>query len=410
MIRTAQAVIGAGWGDEGKGLMTDHLCHAARRAGASVTVIRSNGGAQAGHTVVTPDGRRHVFHHIGSGSFAGADTHLSRFFVAHPMLLRSEIDALRGQRVDLAAAGAPTLTIDPDAPVTTPWDTMINQILEMARNQGRHGSCGLGFGETIEREENGVQLLARHLRQGDLRSRLEYIRDVWMPRRMGQLGVDFPDRDLADAAQSTGLMQAFLRDCDLFTDAVGLRSDADVAGLPRGATVIFEAAQGLQLDMAFGAFPFVTRSHTGLRNIARLCADMGIDALQAHYVTRAYATRHGAGPLPYEAQIDGWATVTDPTNAPNEWQGRLRFAPLQPAAMGALIRQDLAQAGGLHVQAGLAVTCMDQIGASGVVMDDGKAADIPKAGLAVAIAERVGLPLSHISSGPSRDHVASQPR
>src|SRR5262245_50739362 len=67
----ATAVIGANFGDEGKGLLTDYL---AAKDPAGTVVIRCNGGAQAGHTVVTPAGRRHVFHHLGSGSLAGAST------------------------------------------------------------------------------------------------------------------------------------------------------------------------------------------------------------------------------------------------------------------------------------------------------------------------------------------------
>ncbi len=72
------AVIGAGYGDEGKGLMTDYFSSQYDDA----VVIRSNGGAQAGHTVVTPEGQRHVFSHFGSGTFNGSPTFLSRHFVA----------------------------------------------------------------------------------------------------------------------------------------------------------------------------------------------------------------------------------------------------------------------------------------------------------------------------------------
>ena len=85
-MKKAYAVIGANFGDEGKGLMTDLFC----RTDSSVINIRSNGGAQAGHTVCTSDGKRHIFSHIGSGSFAGADTYLSEFFILNPMLFSRE--------------------------------------------------------------------------------------------------------------------------------------------------------------------------------------------------------------------------------------------------------------------------------------------------------------------------------
>lgn len=83
MARRADVVIGSAFGDEGKGLITDVL--AAKNAGETL-VVRFNGGAQAGHTVTTPEGQRHVFSHIGSGTFTGSATFLSRFFVVNPIL------------------------------------------------------------------------------------------------------------------------------------------------------------------------------------------------------------------------------------------------------------------------------------------------------------------------------------
>src|SRR5262249_8795597 len=112
----AKVVIGAGYGDEGKGLMTDAL---AASFGPAATVVRFNGGAQAGHTVTLASGRRHVFHHIGSGTLAGVRTFLSRFFVANPILFGPEIAALK------SAGVTPRIMIDPDAPITTPYDMMI---------------------------------------------------------------------------------------------------------------------------------------------------------------------------------------------------------------------------------------------------------------------------------------------
>src|SRR5260370_26170356 len=116
--RRAQAVIGAGYGDEGKGLLTDAL---AAEVGPDTLVVRYNGGAQAGHTVQAPDGRRHVFHHVGSGSFVGAPTYLSRYFVVNPLFFAGEV-------AELAAVGlTPKNCIHPDARVTTPYDLTITQ-------------------------------------------------------------------------------------------------------------------------------------------------------------------------------------------------------------------------------------------------------------------------------------------
>src|SRR5262249_4576381 len=136
----ATAVIGANFGDEGKGLITDFL---AAKDPANTMVIRFNGGAQAGHTVVTPAGRRHVFHHFGAGSLAGARTFLSRFFIVNPFLWYKE-------RQELPELTEP-MAVDRRAMLTTPYDMLINQEAERFRGRQRHGSCGIGINETVER-------------------------------------------------------------------------------------------------------------------------------------------------------------------------------------------------------------------------------------------------------------------
>src|ERR1017187_3423727 len=125
----AYAVIGANYGDEGKGLLTDYLVNRENAPGCGsddTLVVRFNGGSQAGHTVVTPDGRRHVFSHFGSGSFSsgdmkGAATLLSRFFIVNPMIFKRE-------RCELELKGPVNLEINIDmrAPVTTPFEMLIN--------------------------------------------------------------------------------------------------------------------------------------------------------------------------------------------------------------------------------------------------------------------------------------------
>ena len=120
-MKKAYAVIGANFGDEGKGLMTDLFC----RTEGSVINIRSNGGAQAGHTVCTADGKRHIFSHIGSGSFAGADTYLSEYFILNPMLFSKELEQL-GRDIG-------KIFIDRRCNVTLPCDMLMNQFAETMR-------------------------------------------------------------------------------------------------------------------------------------------------------------------------------------------------------------------------------------------------------------------------------------
>lgn len=142
-MKKAKVVIGSGYGDEGKGVFTDFLSSQSNES----LVIRFNGGAQAGHTVMTPDGKRHVFGHFGANSFLpNSKTALSKHFVVNPLLFAKEKNILNNMDVD------PEVFIHKDCAVTTPYEMILNQWQEDNRGNNRHGSCGVGFGETIQRE------------------------------------------------------------------------------------------------------------------------------------------------------------------------------------------------------------------------------------------------------------------
>ena len=390
--RRAHVVIGSGYGDEGKGLMTDFL---AARSGSRGLVIRANGGAQAGHTVVTEDGRRHVFGHVGSGAFAGSPTYLSRFFVSCPMVLGREL----GRLADLGIR--PRLLVDPDSPVTTPWDILINQVSEMARAQGRHGSCGLGFGETLERSGNAeFSLRVRDLDRPGLRDRLARIRDVWAPRRLAALGV-VPDAEHAGYLVLDSILDRFLEDVGDFLSSVSV---SGVESVRDADQIVFEGAQGLLLDMDRGAFPYVTRSNTGLRNPLQIAREAGLEGLDVTYATRAYATRHGAGPLAHELPKAPSPLVVDQTNAPNAWQGTLRFARLDLDLLSRTVAADLTDASGscLDISYRVAVTCLDQFPDGVDWYVGGRQASGSAWDLVRSAAAAVGGEAPAVSHGPSR--------
>jgi hypothetical protein len=143
-------VVDLGFGDAGKGTVVDWLCsRAGERRGAALprTVVRFNGGAQAAHNVVTPDGRHHAFAQFGSGMFTpGVRTHLSGFVLVDPLALAAEAAQLASAGV---AGALDRLTVDRDALLTTPYHRAANRARERARGAARHGSCGMGIGETV---------------------------------------------------------------------------------------------------------------------------------------------------------------------------------------------------------------------------------------------------------------------
>lgn len=372
----AWAVIGANYGDEGKGKMVDYLCH---EHGADL-VVRFNGGAQAGHTVVTPEGLRHVFHHFGSGSFLGTPTYLSRFFVCNPILFNREWDELRA-KLD----HDPCIYVDPTCLVTTPWDMVINQAVERMRGDKRHGSCGVGFNETIERSAGDIF----DLRVGDLfnhnrrNSIIEMIDKEWIPYRLDQLGIDrrqlLPYLDDFNEIYSTWCMDAGLF-CGRTIGKVGLLNKTGKG------KIVFEGAQGLLLDQHNKeGFPHLTRSNTGAKNVAELAKEWGIEELEAIYCTRTYLTRHGAGPLPHEFKglgeengVLGWP---DDTNIPHEFQGTLRYALLD---FPSLIKRCADDAHANKVLARIAFSHTDQ----------------------VSLSTEFERYAHYTSNGPTRNHVA----
>lgn len=354
------AVIGAGFGDEGKGRTVDDLLIGANPKRS--IVVRHNSSAQAGHTVDHGD-RRHVFSHFGSGTLRGVPTHLGQRFVVNPALFAQELGELERIGVDNVS-----ITCSPQCLITTPYDTAANQILEVRRGPGRHGSCGVGFGQTVGRDQDHPRLSirVRDLGHVDLLHRLEDIAAHYRRELGDAINIDHPAA--AFLRDSSATLVPWLEGLARF-NAVCRRSD--LARISAGADlVIFEGAQGLMLDQQHPRFfPHVTRCSTGLWDV--ICAAGQIDAveIEAMYVIRPYATRHGAGPLPAEIKAPPAPGFEDRTNKPNDWQGTLRFGLLDPDDVIATIRADLAAARrtGILVKPALTMTCIDQLDDDGMI-------------------------------------------
>src|SRR5205814_2425812 len=142
--RHAIIVVDLAFGDCGKGTIVDFL---ARRHDAH-TVVRFNGGAQAGHNVVTPDARHHTFSQFGSATFLpGVRTVLTRFMLIEPYALLREAAHLSELKVTDALD---RLLIDGRCPVITPAHQAANRLRELARGGAAHGTCGVGFGESVQ--------------------------------------------------------------------------------------------------------------------------------------------------------------------------------------------------------------------------------------------------------------------
>ena len=343
-----QLVLGLGYGDEGKGLSTDFLCRQAHHP----LVIRFSGGHQAGHTVVDASGKRHVFSSIGAGSMAGAATYWSRYCAFAPENFWKEYQALVGAGAGLAPTPAPTIYIDALAQVTTPYDVYHNRASEKIN---AHGSCGMGFGATMERNEMTPYRL--------------YVQDLFYPRVLEQKLLAIGEY-YRRKVHNPLLMLDLQEPLDAFKEAVSqvlplievveektfLTTRINQLGFD---ALVFEGSQGILLDRDFGFFPNVTRAYTTSRNAMELIQTYQLPQPEVHYITRAYQSRHGIGFLSNEGLKLNYTPNPRETNCYNEWQGHLRVAPLDVDLLNYALDSDRNFSG--TAPKNLVITCLDQL-------------------------------------------------
>jgi adenylosuccinate synthase len=336
-VSRAFIVTGLGFGDCGKGTLTDAL---ARRFEATL-VVRFNGGAQAGHNVVLPDGRHHTFAQFGAASFVDAvRSHLAQHVVVHPTALAVEADYLA--RAGVADALA-RLTIDPRCLVTTPFHQAAGRLRERLAG---NGTCGVGVGETVRdalAHPDDVLRIGGLARASDQLERLRVRLLASLPSAVAR---DADWAVLNDASVSPRWLDV--------VRALPLRlvSDEDVARAHRDETIVFEGAQGILLDEHHGFHPHTTWSTCTARHALHWLRDSP-HRIERVGVLRSMMTRHGAGPLPSES-TELSARLPEPHNQSAGWQGAFRVGWFDPP----LLRYAMAANGGVDW---LALTHVDRV-------------------------------------------------
>jgi adenylosuccinate synthase len=351
-----KVVVGANFGDEGKGLMTDYFCHQATSKNKSCIVVMSNGGAQRGHTVNLFDGKKHVFKHFGSGTLVGAHTYCPSEFILNPMEFVRELEDLQQLFV------SPVVYVEALCRWTTPYDMIINQIVEAARGDKKHGSCGMGIWETVYRWKVQPDLYTIYeFNQLPFDSKVEHlkrIRDNWLPRRLKEHGASDVPSEWKEIVASDFLIHNFIEDVRIFCTNT---RRVVYPILKKYDSVVFESGQGLLLDenMTFYG-DNTTPSNTGIFNACkRINTQFDAANVEFCYVTRTYMTRHGAGRFLTEcdkASIN--SSMFDETNITNPFQDNLRYGELNIDNLKLRVENNLLNASGLRFNhtASIAVT------------------------------------------------------
>ena len=247
----------------------------------------------------------------------------------------------------------PKLYIDALAQVTTPYDIAWNRALELLN---KHGSCGLGFGCTIERNETPNRLYAQDLLYPMvLQEKLKTIYRYYLQKckadgRKGlchayqQAVAEISEEEFLYFVERTVKIATILPEHEVFN---------------RFNHFVFEGAQGILLDMDYGFFPHVTRSNTTSKNALELIQRNNLAEPTVHYITRAYQSRHGNGPMTNEdlpLKLQGTEFETNQTNA---WQGEFRKSVLDLELLNYALMCDLNHSKSLKKN--LVVTCLDQL-------------------------------------------------
>lgn len=389
----AKAIIGAGYGDEGKGRMveyfanqfneaeqikaTQHYCKTGNTDYDSEHIlnIRSNGGAQAAHAVCKlavhnrESGKtmyiENVFRQMGSGTLSGAVTYLSKFFTVNLDMLKNELEYLNDIYNQGYIKMQPLVYVDRDAYITLPIDIVINRKLEELRGSNKHGSCGLGIWESQLRQKAGLGVkigemykLNKNGSNGakDIVNELLKIQKKYLDIRINELheNEEFKQLKKESFDFEIGIYIATYKLVETMFLLLKYNSfeilSFDTKKLVNDiGLIIFENAQGLELSLNTREnFPNISTSDTGVSNILQLIKDFktvhDVDIIPEFvFLTRSYKTRHGAGELPYEEfgeQIREDFHLFDRTNATNKYQGNFRYAPLDLNRLNELIDRE----------------------------------------------------------------------
>jgi len=288
-------VIGAQWGDEGKGKIVDIYSEFAD------TIVRPTGGNNAGHTLVVR-GEKFIFHLIPSGILhPGKRCVISNGVVVDPKVLLQEIDRLK-ERGYLADDGQ--LKLGLLANVILPYHILLDKVREERLGQRKIGTTARGIGPCYEDKIARVgirvcDLVHPETFEEKLRANLE-LKNFLLKQYFG--AEEIPFRQTYEDFLACGeRLKPHLVDTSLFINAE----------IQQGAKILFEGAQGTMLDVDHGTYPFVTSSNT---TAGGACTGSGVGPTKIGSVvgvTKAYATRVGGGPFPTELFDEDGQAIRD---------------------------------------------------------------------------------------------------
>jgi adenylosuccinate synthase len=282
-------ILGAQWGDEGKGKATDLLATQSERGGAHIDYcVRTSGGHNAGHTIVV-NGEKFATHLLPSGILTpGCTSVIANGVVVAPDALFREVDALEARGVDTS-----TLVVSANAHVIASYHTALDKVTERFLGKNKIGTTGRGIGPAYADKINRTGIrIADLFDEGILTKKVEAALDL----KNQVLAKVYNRRAIEAEAVVEELLSYAERLRPMVQDTSLLLNRA----LDEGRTVLFEGAQATMLDVDHGTYPFVTSSNPVAGGV---CTGAGVGPTRLDRVIgviKAYTTRVGSGPFPTE--------------------------------------------------------------------------------------------------------------
>ncbi|HEY0485486.1 MAG TPA: adenylosuccinate synthase [Mycobacteriales bacterium] len=279
----ALVLVGAQWGDEGKGKATDVL-------GSRVQyVVRYQGGNNAGHTVITPDGEKYALHLLPSGILTpGCVPVIGNGVVVDPGVLLEEMDGLAARGVDISR-----LVVSADAHLIMPYHVAIDRVSERYLGKAKIGTTGRGIGPAYQDKVARLGVRVQDLLDpGILAQKVEAALDL-----KNQILVKVYNRKALDGQ---AIVDEFLGYADRLRPLIADTRTMLAEALDRGDNILLEGGQGTLLDVDHGTYPFVTSSNPTAGGAAVGSGIGPTRITQVVGILKAYTTRVGSGPFPTE--------------------------------------------------------------------------------------------------------------
>ena len=276
-------IVGSQWGDEAKGKITDFLAEKAD------CVVRYNGGANAGHTVVV-DGKKYAFHLIPSGVLHSKKLYIGNGVVVDPEVLTQEVEMVRREGFE------PDLHISDRAHVVFGFHKILDGLQEKSKGNLRAGTTKMGIGPVYSDKAARYGIRVADLLDEDvLRWKLDLLVNL-QQKVMSQVYNENVSLDRNEILKESLDFGRTISDwvCDVSIEINN--------ALDNGETVIFEGAQGTMLDLDHGLYPYGSSSST---IAGGACTGVGVGPMKIDKVigvTKAYTSRVGTGPVPTELQ------------------------------------------------------------------------------------------------------------